>query len=302
MTETVPNASQPPVYEVRAMSLAEILDTSFQLVKNGFVLLGGLSSIVYLPLAIFVGALTVGVDVETMDEAQLEAALPMFLAMGGLYLLVVLVGFPFVVGAVTGVAGRMVLGQEITFGEAVRLGLSRFLSLLWAYFLFFFLIGVAVTAVGGLGYALGAVLSPMIGAGFGFFALLGVLAATVLYLYAFPGTVLLPQVVVLEEETGMDAVRRSWDLCHGVRWRMIGVLFTAGFLVFIPISGLQMMVNVVPVVGTVVWGIAQAVGFAFTSAAQVVLYFDIRCRKEAFDLEHLAQLVEGQEAPPVGAP
>ena len=30
----------------------------------------------------------------------------------------------------------------------------------------------------------------------------------------------------------------------------------------------------------------------------VLLYFDIRCRKEAFDLEHLSQLVAGSEAPP----
>jgi hypothetical protein len=38
-------------------------------------------------------------------------------------------------------------------------------------------------------------------------------------------------------------------------------------------------------------GLAQAMGNAFTSAVAVVLYFDIRCRQEAFDLEHLARLV-----------
>ena len=35
------------------------------------------------------------------------------------------------------------------------------------------------------------------------------------------------------------------------------------------------------------------------SAVIVVLYFDIRCREEAFDLEHLAGLVEEEAA---GAP
>ena len=38
--------------------------------------------------------------------------------------------------------------------------------------------------------------------------------------------------------------------------------------------------------------IAQAAANAFGTAALVVLYFDIRCRKEAFDLEHLARQVE----------
>jgi hypothetical protein len=28
----------------------------------------------------------------------------------------------------------------------------------------------------------------------------------------------------------------------------------------------------------------------------VVLYFDIRCRKEAFDIQHLAQLVQAEGA------
>jgi hypothetical protein len=35
----------------------------------------------------------------------------------------------------------------------------------------------------------------------------------------------------------------------------------------------------------------------FQTAVAVVLYFDLRCRKENFDLEHLAQLVEGAAAP-----
>ena len=33
---------------------------------------------------------------------------------------------------------------------------------------------------------------------------------------------------------------------------------------------------------------------AFMFATAVVLYFDIRCRLESFDLEHLARMVEGR--------
>jgi hypothetical protein len=45
-------------------------------------------------------------------------------------------------------------------------------------------------------------------------------------------------------------------------------------------------------VGLLIWASFQAVGFAFTTAAIVVLYFDLRCRAENYDLELLAQQVE----------
>ena len=45
-------------------------------------------------------------------------------------------------------------------------------------------------------------------------------------------------------------------------------------------------------------GLASAVTGAFASVALVVLYFDIRCRKEAFDIQHLARLVQASAAAP----
>jgi hypothetical protein len=68
-------------------------------------------------------------------------------------------------------------------------------------------------------------------------------------------------------------------------------------------SGLQLLLGYLPLVGPLASGIVQAIGAAFQSAFLVLLYFDIRCRKEAFDLEHLAGLVEGgARAPLVATP
>jgi hypothetical protein len=53
-----------------------------------------------------------------------------------------------------------------------------------------------------------------------------------------------------------------------------------------------MLIGMIPIVGLLVWGTFQAVGFAFTTAVMVVLYFDLRCRAENYDLELLAQQVE----------
>ena len=57
-----------------------------------------------------------------------------------------------------------------------------------------------------------------------------------------------------------------------------------------------------PSLGALLGSLAEAVGVAFASAVSVVFYFDIRCRKESFDLEHLARLVEADAAPTVPAP
>jgi hypothetical protein len=99
-------------------------------------------------------------------------------------------------------------------------------------------------------------------------------------------------VVVLESRGIFASVARIFSLGFSSRWRVIGVILTAGMIVGFPMFGAQMMINFVPYVGVLIWGIFQAVGFAFTSAVAVVLYFDLRCRAENYDLELLAEQVE----------
>jgi hypothetical protein len=60
-------------------------------------------------------------------------------------------------------------------------------------------------------------------------------------------------------------------------------------------AGVQLMIGEIPVLGALLWGAVQAICQAYLFTATVVVYFDMRCRNEAFDLEHLAQMVEGRE-------
>ena len=77
------------------------------------------------------------------------------------------------------------------------------------------------------------------------------------------------------------------------------MVVVSSILVTVLSTGVGLLGGFLPVVGPVLEALAQAVGYAFMSAVIVVLYFDIRCREEAFDLEHLAGLVEEEAA---GAP
>ncbi len=102
------------------------------------------------------------------------------------------------------------------------------------------------------------------------------------------------QVMVIERIFGGRALARSRELMRGNLLRGAGVLFIGGLVVGISSQLLQLLLAAVPILGPIGSGLAQAAGAAYTSAITVVLYFDIRCRKEAFDLEHLARLVEAK--------
>ena len=59
-------------------------------------------------------------------------------------------------------------------------------------------------------------------------------------------------------------------------------------------GALGLVIGQIPVLGIVGMAVVQAALTAYVSAAFIVLYFDIRCRKEAFDLQYLAQIIESQ--------
>jgi hypothetical protein len=125
---------------------------------------------------------------------------------------------------------------------------------------------------------------------------LGIIAGFVLLIipgiYLSLAWILTSPIVILENQYGLSAIRRSRELMRGNMGRAAGVLIL-GWIVVAVLSGiLGIVFKLVPVLGPIGQGFAQAVGVAYSSVVLVLLYFDIRCRKEAFDLEHLARLVE----------
>jgi hypothetical protein len=103
---------------------------------------------------------------------------------------------------------------------------------------------------------------------------------------------LLAPVIVLESNGIFASVSRAFRLGATSKLRLIGVVFTSGIIVGFPVFGAQMMIGFVPYLGLLVWAAFQAIGFAFTTSVAVVLYFDLRCRAENYDLELLAEQVE----------
>lgn len=286
------------IFEIRAMSVSEILDTGFALVRSRLRDLAGIGFIVYLPFAVLslVLAAIVGPEAERLavvDPEQMADALPVLLLMGSASLLAYALGFPLIVAAVTALVGGVYLGRQVTLGGAMRTGLERFLPLLGTFLLFGLSALVVAAAVGvSIGLLIGAAASWLGGAAATLVGFLGLLVMGVLYTYVTSAYAVILQVVIFEQLWAWRAILRALELTHGMRLRTLTVVFVMTLVVFFPIVIVQIFFGDIPVIGLAAVSALQALGFAYTSCTEVVLYFDLRCRKEAFDLEYLAQLVE----------
>lgn len=101
-------------------------------------------------------------------------------------------------------------------------------------------------------------------------------------------------VVVAEDVRGTEALRRSWRLVKGDGWNVFGVLLVAGLL-----SGVVSAVVTAPFTNGE-WfqiGVANAIASTLTTpfitCVIVLIYLDLRARKEGLDREALARELGG---------
>jgi hypothetical protein len=142
-----------------------------------------------------------------------------------------------------------------------------------------------------------------------FLAGIGFLFCIVPGVYLWISWTLVVPVVLFEEGRGRGALSRSRALVRGRWWPTCGVLGITSLLSALVGGALQgVLLGVSAAGGEVVDAIARAVATSlssmlttpFSAAVVTVLYFDMRVRKEGFDLELLARQV-GVEPPATGA-
>src|SRR5262249_27998700 len=109
-------------YEIRAMSLGEILDTGFRLVRDEFVPLVGIAATVQVPVAVL-GA-------PTQKGGFFLPALFGLLILG-------LAGSPIVLAATTFAVGEVYLGRSITVGGSLRAAIGIILPLAGTMLLYY---------------------------------------------------------------------------------------------------------------------------------------------------------------------
>ena len=138
--------------------------------------------------------------------------------------------------------------------------------------------------------------------GAGIFLFCGYILAVILILiptlyYASRWIVAVP--VLLDGEwRAREALRRSWALTQGQVWRVVGYSVLLGLLslliVSLPVILAQMataalfmadMTFLAVALSTAVSGIFSILWVPFNSSALVLLYYDLRVRKESYDLD-----------------
>ncbi|HEU5041613.1 MAG TPA: hypothetical protein VFT84_12360 [Gemmatimonadales bacterium] len=253
----------PP--SLRPLSVGEILDVSFTLYRRHF---GALATV-----ALLCSGLPVLMSIYIEASGGMIANIMLTLT----YYLIFMVLSAIATAATVFIVSESYLGRPLGAGAA----LSRSTPLLGR---------IIVCSI---------LLALVVGLGFVFLFIPGVILACGL-MVAFPVLVLEPAT------TASGALGRSWSLTRGSRLRMFGLLITLLILLYIPlVSMLGLAAFVLPtsdlvrpgsntggLVAVALAGVVQMLIYPLFYCVLTVAYYDLRVRKEGFDLEVLASTLQ----------
>jgi hypothetical protein len=298
------------------MSVGELLDATFSLYRRNFLLIAAISAIVQIPYAVlsfvlyqlfglnslirspFSGLNITPGQSEPLTQQQLQNYLNAFGAFFVVAAILALVGLfivlPLATAATTRAVSDRYLDRPASVGSSYAAALRRMRALIWQSVIllgaFLLVYALAAGLIIGLSLAVGAVA--------GGFAILLIIAAIPFVLFVYVRTSLTAPAIVLENLSGWRGLVRSWNLVRGFGWRIFGIRLLVGLITGI-ISGL--LVSLLALAGAgldvngqlIVQQAASAVVGVFvgpvTYIAVTLLYYDVRIRKEGFDIEMLAQ-------------
>jgi hypothetical protein len=241
--------------------VGEILDVSFSLYRRHFATLG--------TIAVLCSGIPVLLSLYIEASGGVLYNLPLTL----LHYVIFTVLSSIATAATVFVVSESYLGRPLAARDALRRATPLFARLIICSLLFAIIVGI----------------------GFIFLFIPGIILVCGLLL-AFPSLVLESSL----SPTG--ALSRSWSLTRGSRWRMFGLLVTMVLLLYVPLVGLGAIAAVVlpggargTSPGTVtlaVVGLLQMLLYPLLYCVLTVAYYDLRVRKEGFDLEVLASTLQ----------
>jgi hypothetical protein len=275
--------------QLRPLGIGEVLDVAIKIYWRNARTLMFLVLFVVGPAQLLLNFVTVSATPEdeedfltTTETGDVEfdsTELGTFFAGLGAALVISFLASTIATGAAFRAIAESYLGRKPGWRESLGYVLRRLHSVLW------------VTILGGLLVGLGIILCIVPG---------------VYLLVAF--TVAVP-VLLTEGVKGRRALGRSRDLVRGRWWHTLAIVFLGALLVGIVGGAIQGLATVfvstdagsdpaiAVIVGTISGTLSAVITTPFQAAYTTVLYFDLRVRKEAFDLQLLAQQI-GVEPPP----
>ena len=318
-----PAAPAPGGVPLRPLGVGDILSGAFTLIRRNPVATLGLAAIIQTCYGIASAFLSFqelsathqlsvslsGAPTDTQAAHALGQFAASFAPYAAIQFALIFVFQTVLTGMLTGALGHGLLGHKVTIGDAWRIArvpvvilVSLLVPLIAIAIWVPVVIIVVVSAVANL-----AVLTVVL-------AVVGFLAALVLTIWISIRLTLAVPAVVLEGAGPVDALKRSWQLVQGSWWRVFGVTLLAGivvafigFILQLPFSivgslagggggfptmfnpGSSAVATAAPTVLSVVIGAIGSIVAAtctrpISAGVTVLLYTDMRIRKEGLDL------------------
>jgi hypothetical protein len=244
----------------RPMGIGEILSTAFQLYQRHWRTLLAIAAVVMVPFTLL--QYLIGDQVRTRGEETANGVVETATwAVGTAGLVAALAGvvmFLVLTGAITRAVAAEVAGEDPGVEQSYRFGFHRF----WSVLLVSVLVGLATIA--------------------------GLILFVIPGIYIGVRLCVSIEALVVEGRRGTQAMGRSWELVGGHWWHAFGTLLVAALL-----TGLVNALITAPFSGTswfvqaVVAAVATVVTLPYGVLVGVLLYLDLRARKERRTLDTL---------------
>ena len=267
--------SAPAALRLRPLEIGDLLDETFRMYRRHFLLFAGISVILSIPAAALTGYSYYSLF--TIFTQQVSSGEPLdlgnFSSMLGplaVGLLINVLLIPFLYGAVTYAACESALGRQATAWGVVRGVLRRYFQL-DAYVILIAVMGVM-------------------------FCLLP------LWIWIWVGWAVVMPVMFIENTGLVAAMGRSWRLVEGRWWRTFLIIFLVVILVYVARLALggyillgEFLLQIILSSYATTWIFAAATAVIdslvvpILQIAIVLIYFDLRVRREALDLFQQAQ-------------
>ena len=316
-----------PMPQLRPMSIGDMLDAAFRLYRRHFLTFIGIVALLQVPMAIlqFAAQLpymqamqrftarppVLAPGASPLDLFPFAQLLPYYALIFGLSIFQYLLVYNLMTGALANAISRSYLGQPISILSAYNIGFKRFFALIAASLIPFavslaFVALIAGCAFGAF-YTLGVRTNeqPNIGlaiaAGIGLFGviILGGLAG----LFFYVRLILTTQAIVLEGQGPLAGLARSWRLVGQAFWRSLGIfvlvyafIYIVSLVVQLPLVAAGALFGMLfntdglyqSIVSLITYGVLILV-LPLQFIIFTLLYYDLRIRKEGYDLELTVQ-------------
>ena len=318
-----------PTARLRPMSIGDMLDAAFRLYRQHFLTIVGIVALLQVPMAMlqllaqmpYLQAVqrfaarppAVVPGSNPFDIFPFAELLPYYALIFGLAIVQYLLVYNIMTGALANAISRSYLGQPISILSSYNLGAKRVVALIVASLTPFAISLVFVAIVAGCGIGalstLGVRSGEQANVGLAIAAVLGLFGVIVIMaivgLFFYVRLLFSTQAIILEGQGPFAGLRRSWRLVGQAFWRSLGIfLLVYAFMYIVSLVVQLPLIAVGTFLGLMLSNtlLFQAISSLVTYAVLILvlplqftvftlLYYDLRVRKEGYDLELMAQQV-----------